>query len=69
MYLFIGELIIVIFITIVRYFIKRMETKKIDTILEFIDNKSKQTKSTDRFRECLEIIKQNNRMEDDYIGK
>lgn len=69
MFLVIGELIVIVLILILRYIIKRMETKKIDNILEFINHKSKQTNSTDKFRECLEIIKQNKELEDDCNGK
>lgn len=69
MFLVIGELAVIVLILILRFIIKKMETRKIDNILEFINHKANQTNSTDKFRECLELIKQNNKMEEKCNGK
>ena len=63
MYLVIAELIIIVLIVGIRLLFNYLENRKIKSVLDFIDRKSKenQTNSTDRFKECLEIIKQNSK--------
>ena len=37
-----------------------MEEKKVNGILKYIEKKSKDKEINDKFKECIEIIKQNN---------
>lgn len=63
MYLVIAEIIIILLVVGIRLLFNYLENRKIKSILDFIDKKSKENhvSSTDRFKECLEIIKQNNK--------
>lgn len=62
-YLIIAEVVIILLIVGIRLLFNYLENRKIKSVLDFIDKKSKenQVNSTDRFKECLEIIKQNNK--------
>lgn len=62
-YLIIAEVVIILLIVGIRLLFNYLENRKIKLVLDFIDKKSKenQVNSTDRFKECLEIIKQNNK--------
>ena len=47
-----------------------MEEKKVNNILEYIEKKSKDKEVNDKFKECLDIIKQNNKdTEKDKVNK
>lgn len=60
-WLILIELAIIGLVFIIRYILKKIEERKVSKILKFIDKKSKESKETeDKFKECLEIIKQNN---------
>ena len=60
-WLILIELVIIGLVFIIRYILKKIEERKVNKILKFIDKKSKENKETeDKFKECLEIIKQNN---------
>lgn len=60
-WLILIELAIIGLVFIIRYILKKIEERKVNKILKFIDKKSKENKETeDKFKECLEIIKQNN---------
>lgn len=60
-WLILIELAIIGLVFIIRYILKKIEERKVNKILKFIDKKSKESKETeDKFKECLEIIKQNN---------
>lgn len=65
MYLVIAEVVIILLAVGIRLLFNYLENKKIKSILDFIDKKSKenQVNNIDRFKECLEIIKQNNKEE------
>lgn len=65
-WLVLGEVIIIAFVFLIRFIFNKMqehkETKNIDKVLKYIDKKSKENKDVDdKFRECIEIIKQNNK--------
>lgn len=65
-----GELIIISIIFVGRYIFKKMEEKKVNNILEYIEKKSKDKEVNDKFKECLDIIKQNNKdTEKDKVNK
>ena len=61
----IAEVVIILLAVGIRLLFNYLENKKIKSILDFIDKKSKenQVNNIDRFKECLEIIKQNNKEE------
>ena len=65
-WLVLGEVIIIAFVFLIRFIFNKMqehrETKNIDKVLKYIDKKSKENKDVDdKFRECIEIIKQKNK--------
>lgn len=63
-WLVIGEIIVIAIIFIVRYIFERLEDKKVDKIIKFLANKTKDNKNTkDKFNECLKIIKHNHEKE------
>ena len=71
-WLMIGEVIVIIFICLIRYIFYLKENKKIDKIIntfkkEIKNNQNKN--SEDKFQECLKIIKENNLRKDDKNGK
>lgn len=69
-WLVLGELIIILIIFVGRYIFKKMEEKKVNNILEYIEKKSKDKEVNDKFKECLDIIKQNNKdTEKDKVNK
>lgn len=69
-WLVLGELIIISIIFVGRYIFKKMEEKKVNNILEYIEKKSKDKEVNDKFKECLDIIKQNNKdTEKDKVNK
>lgn len=64
-WLVLAEVIIIAFVFIIRFIFKKIqehkEAKNIDKVLKYIDKKAKENRAVeDKFRECLEIIKQNN---------
>lgn len=67
-WLVIGELIIIAIIFIVWLVYKKLENKKVNKILEFIEKKSNNKDISDKFQECIDIIKKNN-MEVNKDGK
>ena len=71
-WLIIGEVIVIIFICLIRYIFYLKKNKKIDKIIntfkkEIKNNQNKN--SEDKFQECLKIIKENNLRKDDKNGK
>lgn len=60
-WLVLGELIIISIIFVGRYIFKKMEEKKVNNILEYIEKKSKNKEVDKKFKECIDIIKQNNK--------
>lgn len=59
-WLILIELAIIGLVFIIRYILKKIEERKVNKILKFIDRKSKEDKEAEeRFKECIEIIKQN----------
>ena len=64
MYLVIAEVVIILLVVGIRLLFNYLENRKIKSILAFIDRRAKENNNsdtTDRFKECLEIIKQNNK--------
>ena len=59
-WLVLGEILVIGIVVIVRYIFKKLEEKKVDGILKYIEKKSKEKKVDDKFKECIDIIKQNN---------
>lgn len=67
-WLIISEVLILIFIALIRYIFYLKENKKIDSILDIFKNKlkDKSDKDTnDKFEECIKIIKDNQRKDDE----
>lgn len=63
-WLVIGEIIVIAIIFIVKYIFERLEDKKVDKIIKFLDSKTKDNKDTkDKLNECLKIIEQNRQKE------
>ena len=64
-YLIIAEGIIILAIIGIKLLFNYFENKKIKSVLNFIDRKAQENKdsTTDRLKECIEIIKQNNKEE------
>lgn len=59
-WLILIELAIIGLVFIIRCILKKIEERKVNKILKFIDRKSKEDKEAEeRFKECIEIIKQN----------
>lgn len=59
-WLILIELAIIGLVFIIRYILKKIEERKVNKILKFIDRKSKEDKEAkERFKECIELIKQN----------
>ena len=59
-----GELIIIAIIIIIKLIFNRLENKKLDKIINFLDRKTKENKNNtmdDKFKECLKIIENNKR--------
>lgn len=67
-WLVIGELIVMSIVFIVWLIYKKLESKKVNNILKFIEKKSNDKDVEDKFQECIEIIKRNN-VEVDKDGK
>ncbi len=59
-WLILGEIIVIAVVIIVRLILKVIENKKVNNILKYIDKKSQDKDVTDKFQECIEIIKKNN---------
>lgn len=57
-YLVLAELVVVGLIFFVRFTLNKQEHKKIDKIIDFLNNNKTRT-IQDKFEDCLEIIKQN----------
>lgn len=62
-WLVVGELIVITIVIIARLIFKKMEEKKVNKVLNFIERKSKDKDINDKFKECLEIIRENNKCE------
>ena len=60
-WLIIGEIIVITIIIIIKIIIKHMEKKKVDEIVNFIDQKSKDKQIVNRLQECSDIM--NNEIE------
>ena len=63
-WLVLGELIIIAFIVIIKIIFNKLENKKLDKIINFLDRKTKENKNNtmdDKFKECLKIIESNKR--------
>ena len=63
-WLVLGELIIIAIIIIIKLIFNRLENKKLDKIINFLDRKTKENKNNtmdDKFKECLKIIENNKR--------
>lgn len=59
-WLVIGEVIIIAFIFIMKFIFDRMENKKIDKIINFMNKKTRDDKEAkDKLKDCLKIIEQN----------
>lgn len=61
-WLVLGELIIIAIIIIIKLIFNRLENKKLDKIINFLDRKTKENKNNtvdDKFKECIKIIEQN----------
>ena len=61
-WLVLGELIIIAFIVIIKVIFNKLENKKLDKIINFLDRKTKENKNNtvdDKFKECIKIIEQN----------
>ena len=61
-WLVLGELIIIAIIIIIKLIFNRLENKKLDKIINFLDKKTKENKNNtvdDKFKECIKIIEQN----------
>ena len=59
-----GELIIIAIIIIIKLIFNKLEDKKLDKIINFLDRKTKENKNNtmdDKFKECLKIIENNKR--------
>ena len=63
-WLVLGELIIIAIIIIIKLIFNKLENKKLDKIINFLDRKTKENKNNtvdDKFKECLKIIENNKR--------
>ena len=60
-WLVLGEVIIIAIIFAIIYIFKKMEEKKVNNILDYIEKKSKNKEIDDKFKECMKIIKENNK--------
>ena len=61
-WLVLGELIIIAIIIIIKLIFNRLENKKLDKIINFLDRKTKENKNNTvdhKFKECIKIIEQN----------
>ena len=61
-WLIIGELIIIAFIITIKIIFNKLEGKKLDKIINFLDKKTKENQDNnmnDKFKECIKIIGQN----------
>lgn len=56
-----GEVIIIAIIFAIRYIFKKMEEKKVNNILDYIEKKSKDKEIDNKFKECMKIIEENNK--------
>ena len=60
-WLVLGEVIIIAIIFAIIYIFKKMEEKKVNNILDYIEIKSKNKEIDDKFKECMKIIEENNK--------
>ena len=61
-WLIVGELIIIAFIITIKIIFNKLEGKKLDKIINFLDKKTKENQDNnmnDKFKECIKIIEQN----------
>ena len=45
----------------IKYIFKKMEEKKVNNILDYIEKKSKDKEIDNKFKECMKIIEENNK--------
>lgn len=65
-WLVLVELSIILIVVITKLVGHFLEAKKINSILEFIEQRAKEKEIRDKFNECLDIIEKNkNRKEDE----
>lgn len=63
-WLVIGEIIVIAFIIIAKIIFEKIEDKKIDKVLQFMNKKTKDDQDTqDKLKECLKIIEHNQDIE------
>lgn len=60
-WLVLGELVVIGLIFAIRYIFKKMEEKKVNNILDYIEKKSKDKEINKKFKECIKIIEENNK--------
>ena len=59
-WLVIGELIIIGIIVLAKFIFDKLEDRKIDKVIKFLDKKTRNDKEAkDKLKECLKIIEQN----------
>lgn len=61
MWLVLAEIIIIFIIIIIKLIFRHMDNKRIDKILDFFDNHMANNEHTDKFSECVDIIKRNSK--------
>lgn len=64
-WLFLGEIIIILILCLIKFILHLLEKHKVNKILKFIDKQTKKN-NTDKFIECINIIKNK---EDNYNGR
>lgn len=60
-WLVLGELVVIGLVFAIRYIFKKMEEKKVNNILDYIEKKSKDKEVNKKFKECIKIIEENNK--------
>lgn len=60
-WLVLGELVVIGLVFAIRYIFKKMEEKKVNNILDYIEKKSKDKEIDKKFKECMKIIEENNK--------
>lgn len=60
-WLVLGELVVIGLVFAIRYIFKKMEEKKVNNILDYIEKKSKDKEINKKFKECIKIIEENNK--------
>lgn len=57
--LVVVEIIIILVIIIIKVIIQRRDEKTVDKVLKYFEERAIENDSTDRFDECIKIIKEN----------